>query len=54
MHTYFISFLAEAIYIRGGYWTAAKSKMKLFVVIGNGWKPSTIITSAPSWMLQQS
>ena len=54
MHTYFISVLAEAIYIRGGYWTAAKSKMELFVVIGNGWKPSTIITSAPTWMLQQS
>ena len=29
---------------RGGSWTAATSKMELFVIIVNGWKPLTIIT----------
>ena len=30
----------------GGCRTAATSKMELFVVIGNGWKPLTIITQS--------
>ena len=29
---------------RGGYWTAATSKMEHFVIVVNGWKPLTIIT----------
>ena len=31
---------------RGGYKTAATSKMELFVIIVNGWKPLTIITKS--------
>ena len=31
---------------RGGSRTAATSKMELFVVIVNGWKPLTIITKS--------
>ena len=30
--------------IRGGSWTAVTSKMGLFVIIVNGFQPSTIIT----------
>ena len=30
--------------IRGGFKTAATSKMERFVIIVNGWKPLTIIT----------
>ena len=30
--------------IRGGYRTAATSKMERFVIIVNAWKPLTIIT----------
>ena len=31
---------------RGGYRTAATSKMELFLIIVNGWKPLTIITKS--------
>ena len=32
--------------IRGGSTTAATSKVELFVIIVNGWKPVTIITKS--------
>ena len=31
---------------RGGSRTAATSKVELFVIIGNGWKPLTIFTKS--------
>ena len=31
---------------RGGYRAAATSKVELFVIIVNGWKPLTIITKS--------
>ena len=33
-----------ALIVRGGYRTAATSKMERFVIIVNDWKPLTIIT----------
>ena len=36
--------------VRGGSKAAAISKMERFLIIVNGWKPLTIIKSAPSWM----
>ena len=32
--------------VRKGFRTAAASKMELFVIIVNGWKPLTIITKS--------
>ena len=32
------------IVFRGGSWTAARTKMELFAIIGNGFQPLTIIT----------
>ena len=31
---------------RGGFRTAATSKLELFVIIVNGWKPLTVITKS--------
>ena len=39
----FCSLIANSL-LRGGFRTAATSKMELFVIIVNGWKPLTIIT----------
>ena len=47
-------FSYPAYYLRGGSRTAAISKVEHFVIIVNGWKSLTVITKAPSWMLQQS
>ena len=41
-------------FLRGGSRTTAAAKMVLFVMIANGFKPLTIITKSPSWMLQLS
>ena len=35
-----------SIFLRGGSRTSATSKMELFVIIVNGWKPLTIITKS--------
>ena len=41
----FCSLIANSL-LRGGFRTAATSKMELFVIIVNGWKPLTIITKS--------
>ena len=44
MHERLVPVKLQLTLVRGGSRTAATSKMELFVIIVNGWKPLTIIT----------
>ena len=38
--------VSDSVHFRGGSRTTATSKVELFVIIVNGWKPLTIITKS--------